>query len=410
MLPWMASDRLWLVCKEDSPRLRYLIELWNSQVLSPLLVYSSVPREGAYIDYNGEGMVPNSGFLFSKSLQPEWGIASDYRITHGKLNFDFFSIAFALATESYAYAGMRVDKYGRYEEREHPVIVQGLHKYPFFARWASELCKLLGMTVQWYPHEPLWLSIDIDNPFYFGKRGFLRQLKSLMGSVIRSNYHELKHKLRIGLGRSHDPFSTKQWLNLLKNYPYFLVFFLMQNGKNHSNTSPKNVIYHTEIKELDVHRVGIHPSFEASVNAKVLLKEKNLLEQVHQMPISKARTHFLRYQLPNTFENFMSIGINQDFTTCFYSVAGLKHGMVRPFRWYNVSQEQTTNLLRFPVYMMDRHIFREVIASDFIQEQTKIIQDYGGLPMILLHNETFSGIGEWQNFVERYLGFLSLNQ
>lgn len=410
MPTWMASDRLWLVCKEDSPRLRFVIELWNSQVLSPVLVYSSEPREGVCIDYNGEGIVPNSGFLFSPSLVPSWGDASKYGIEQGKLNFDFFSVAFALATESYAYAGMRVDAYGRYEEQYHPVIVRGVHKYPFFAHWARELCKMLGVPVKWYPNEPLWLSIDVDNPFFFAKRGHWRQLKSFMGSMIRANYEELMHKLRITLEQRHDPFSTHQWLNLLKNYPYFLVFFLMRAGKNHSNTSPQNPHYHSEIQQLEAFRVGLHPSFEASTNVHALLNEKNLLEKVLHTTANKARTHFLRYQLPTTFEHYLSLGIKQDFTTCFYSVSGLKHGLVRPFRWYNIHKEQTTDLLRFPVFLMDRHVFREEIAADYIQEQTKIIQGYGGLPMILLHNETLSGRGEWAGFVEKYLNFLGLNQ
>jgi hypothetical protein len=75
---------------------------------------------------------------------------------------------------------------------------------------------------------------------------------------------------------------------------------------------------------------------------------------------------------------------------------------VRPFRWYNLLNEEATNLLRYPVFFMDRHALKESMnyqeTIEYIENQINIIQNYGGIPIILFHNETFSGIMDWKSY------------
>ncbi len=396
-----SHTQLFLVSPKYSKRLEYVIHLWNTQLASPTLVYSSdIPENFPYLLYTEDSRIPNSGFLLSENR--DFSLHQvDFSLDFP--DFDFFSYAFVLATECFYYSHhFPKDKYQRYLESENPVLVHGLHEKPFFAFWAKKIGNYLNIPIQFYPPEPLWVTLDIDNPFHFQHRGFFSQIKSLLKDIALGNGQEFIFKLKILLGFVDDPFKVKNWLPYIKNQQY-LVFFLMNDQDNNSNTSPQNVFYHQEILKVPIENMGIHFSLKSSRNIfQIMQTEKRVLESVIQGVIYKSRQHFLQYELPQTFQNLLQVGIQQDYTTCFYSRKGYKHGLVRPFLWYDLSKEEITRLIRFPVFFMDRHALNEKMSSQetavYIQEQTKLIQSFGGIPMILLHNETFSQRREWKNY------------
>ncbi len=394
-------NKLFLVCNHYSPRLEYIIHLWNTQILSPKLVYTTqIPNQAPFITYNNDNHhpnLPNTQFLFSNDYH------FDLKPLQTKLsfpNFDFFSYTFALATESYHYnPDFPKDIYGRYSEENNPVIASQLHEIPFFPFWASKICEQLKIPIRYYPAEPLWITLDIDNPFHFQYRGLFCQIKSLINDIIKLNFNEIYFKFKILIGIQHDPFSTENWLPYLSKQN-FLTFFLMNNSSLNSNTSPLNTYYHREIIKIPFQHVGLHIALNSTL--KTTQKEKKLLETILKTTLYKSRQHFLKYDLPITFQELLQLGIYQDYTTCFYSQKGYKHGLVRPFPWYDLKAEKMTNLLRFPIFFMDRHALKQGLdfqqTIQYINEQTLLIQSYGGVPMILLHNETFSEKREWKNF------------
>lgn len=396
--------KLFLVSSHYSKRLEYVLYLWNSQILSPCLVYSTeVPENSPYLVYSHDSSIPNTGFLFSNDIHfplKKVDFSLDFP------NFDFFSYAFALASECYYYSkDFPKDGYQRYLESKSPVLIHELHERPFFVFWAKKICGYLNIPIQFYPSEPLWITLDIDNPFHFRYRGLFPQIKSLLRDIRDVNLKELAVKFKILLGLIDDPFTVKNWLPYVKNRKY-LVFFLMDNHKNNSNTSPENPFYHQEILKVPVENIGVHFSLKPNRDIFQAMKtEKHTLEAVVREPVYKSRQHFLQYELPRTLQSLLQVGIQQDYTTCFYSRKGYKHGLVRPFLWYDLSKEEITNLIRFPVFFMDRHALNEKMSSQetarYIREQTQEIQACGGIPMILLHNETFSQRREWKEYFAR---------
>lgn len=396
-------NKVFFVSEQFSARLQYVIDLWNTQIFSPSLVYSSfIPQNQKFINYNGNEnlySIPNSGFLFTK----------DYSFDFQKVNtdipfpdFDFFSYAFAMATESFLYSDFPKDIYGRYDENFHPVLKNHLHNYPFFPFWATKICRYLNVPIQFYPPEPLWITLDIDNPFHFQHRGIVKQMKSLLKSFLQLDLHEFFYKIKLLFNLEKDPFTTINWLPQIKKHP-FLVFFLLNDEKHNSNTSPHSKYYHEEIRKIPSENLGIHFSLCSVYSAdKTMKNEINILQKIVKNPIYKSRQHYLKYHLPTTFQLLIQNGIWQDYTTCFYSHKGYKHGLVRPFLWYDIEKEKVTNLWRFPIFYMDRHSLKEKMnfqeTKNYIHEQVQIIQSYGGIPMILLHNETFSEQREWKEF------------
>ncbi len=396
-----SHTQLFLVCPKYSKRLDYVIHLWNTQIASPTLIYSTeIPRNFPYLLYTQDSLIPNSGFLFSES----WDFfLQKVDFTMDFPDFDFFSYAFVMATESYHYEkNYPKDRYNRYLEIQNPVLVNNLNEKPFFPFWAKKICDYLKIPIQFYPAEPLWVTLDIDNPFHFVHRGCWAQLKSLLMDIKNFNFQEFFYKFQILAGYSKDPFKIENWLQHVKHLQY-LVFFLLDDQKYNSNTSPYNPYYHQEILQIPLERIGSHFSLKSSSLALDAMKnEKKILEAIIKTSVTKSRQHFLQYELPYTFQRLIQLGIQQDYTTCFYSQKGFKHGLVRPFLWYDLENEEITQLMRFPVFFMDRHALNEGMTSQetliYVQEQTKLIQSYGGIPIILLHNETFSGRREWKNY------------
>lgn len=391
-------SKIFLVSSKFSSRLEYVILLWNTQILSPQLIYSpKIPKDYPYIEYSQHSLIPNSNFLFSQNIDFEIN-----RIDYSQdfPTFDFFSYIFALATECYYYQpNFPKDAYNRYDEKYNPLIIHELHKIPFFPFWAKKICHFFNIPITFYPPEPLWITLDIDNPFHFQFRGYWAQTKSLLKDILTLNFPEIMEKMQILLGFKNDPFMVENWYQSVKNFHY-LVFFLMNHSALNSNTSPHNPHYHQEILKIPAQNLGVH--FSLNTNGEGMMEEKKILEQIIKNAIFKSRQHFLWYELPYTFQNLIQMGIYQDYTTCFYSQKGFKHGLVRPFPWYDLTQEKTTSLLRFPVFFMDRHSLKESMSLqetiEYIQQQTLLIQSYGGIPIILLHNETFSNKREWKGF------------
>lgn len=395
------NHQLFLVCTQYSKRLEYVIQLWNTQIFSPTLIYSDkIPAHFPYLLYEKNSDLHNSGFLFTCDFHFEF---SNINIHHSFPDFDFFSYAFALATECYHYdPHFPKDFYLRYNEKYNPVIFYELHKIPFFPYWAEKICKYLNIPIHFYPSEPLWFTLDIDNPFHFQYRGWKAQWKSLLKSLIIGDFKEFLFKIKIAIHKEKDPFNTENWLPLIKNLP-FLVFFLMNDCPYNANTSPFNYYYHQEIQKISNGKIGLHCSLNFSKNNQnQLVNEKKFLEQVSKCEVFKSRQHYLQYELPHTFQMLIQSGIYQDYTTCFYSQPGYKHGLVRPFLWYDLTNEQITSLIRFPVFFMDRHALIQKMKIteilEYIRQETFRIQSYGGIPMILLHNETFSNRREWSGF------------
>ncbi|PSR13118.1 MAG: hypothetical protein C7N36_09235, partial [Bacteroidetes bacterium] len=118
---------------------------------------------------------------------------------------------------------------------------------------------------------------------------------------------------------------------------------------------------------------GIHPSYRSFGNLARLRTEQQRLATILDQPVSHSRQHFLRLQLPQTYQQLLAAGIRHDYTMGYAEVPGYRAGTTEPFRWYDLNREQTTDLWVHPFVAMDVTLqnyqgLSASAAADYLQE------------------------------------------
>ncbi|PID89125.1 MAG: hypothetical protein CSB01_03655 [Bacteroidia bacterium] len=159
------------------------------------------------------------------------------------------------------------------------------------------------------------------------------------------------------LGLEKDPYDTFSYqINLHKRYRLKPVYFILfgKNGKYDKNLSINNHTFQDLIKHLaDYGEVGIHPSYDSDKSQKILEKEIKDLEKVLKQNIVSSRQHFLKLELPATYQNLISAGIQHDYTMGYVSEIGFRAGICDPFYFYDLDHEVKTKLKIYPLTIME---------------------------------------------------------
>ncbi len=241
------------------------------------------------------------------------------------------------------------------------------------------------------------LTIDIDHPFYLHGISWGKKIKRILKILFNQNFNSF-------FDIKKDVFYTYDWIIDHFEKPQFF-FLLSQNTKFDSSISPNYKPYQTIIKYIAKKTsIGIHPSFDSSENLDLIKNEINLLENIANQKVIHSRQHFLKYQFKTL--NFLNQqGIEKEWSSCFWDKLGFKNGIAITFSFYDLENEQITQLKREPAIAMDRTFLsylnsNPALAKAKINELKEKVKIYGGNFNLITHNETFSNFGEWKNWKE----------
>lgn len=174
------------------------------------------------------------------------------------------------------------------------------------------------------------------------------------------------------------------------------------------NTSAGNLKYKLLIKNVaDYVKVGIHPSYFSMKNEQKIRKEKRKLEEIVNFPINKSRQHYLRMDIPETYQKLVDVEIGEDYTMGFASHYGFRAGTCTPFHFYNIDFEIKTPLKVFPFAVMDGTLreylhFNTKKSLDTILKLAEEVKKVNGVFITLFHNESISATGQWRGWDKIY--------
>jgi hypothetical protein len=174
------------------------------------------------------------------------------------------------------------------------------------------------------------------------------------------------------------------------------------------NISVGNINYKILIKNVaDYCKVGIHPSYFSLKNEQKIKKEKKRLEQIVNFPITKSRQHYLRLDLPDSYQNLVDLEIKEDYTMGYASHYGFRAGTCTPFYFYDLDYEIQTPLKIFPFAVMDGTLkdylnFTAKRSYDTILRLANEVKKVNGTFIVLFHNETVGGSGRWRGWKDIY--------
>lgn len=326
--------------------------------------------------------------------------------------FDPFAASFYLVTRFEEYTETRFDRFGRYPAENSILYKTGLLKKPVIDIWAGMLAdkfmeKYPGLI---FPNRKFQFisTIDIDNAWAYRHKGFFRTTGAFFKSILKNDFKELNHRIRVLNGKEQDPYDTYDFLDsvLAGHEKQTRVFILLGNyNRFDKNISHRNRAFRDLIKRISgKYEVGIHPSFASNDKSiHLLIKEKKRLEKITGKIPRKSRQHFLKLRFPETCQRLTGAGIEEDYTMGYPSQTGFRAGTCTPFQFYDLTKEKATKLTIIPFQVMDVTLrdYLELDPEEALNEITGLmteVKNTGGIFVSIWHNETISNLDRWKGY------------
>jgi hypothetical protein len=374
-------------------------------------------QAGACINYSTEslnhglhivpqGLLSENGVRKIQDMnESEWrGFFCFFRQTTGDIPFDVFSASFYLLTLYAEYLPEKLDRHGRFREKESLAYRNGFLETPLIDRWAYLLKEELEKKyagLEFHERNYRFVnSFDIDHPYLFLKKGLIKTVGGTAKDLLNFRFKNTIRRLAVHLRLKPDPyFEAIRWIDGINKdtqRTYRLFVLLGKTGKYGRSTIYPTSAFYKYLRNLENVEIGLHPSYDTYANLPLLLKEKKQMENILKRPVVATRQHFLRMHNPETFQALNIAGFKEDFTLAFARAPGFRSATAIPHYFYDIEKEESTGLLLHPTVMMDTTLITHLKLSPeealckiktFIDECKKSGGDY----VSLWHNSNLAG-------------------
>ena len=331
------------------------------------------------------------------------------------LPFDVFAASFFLVSRYEEYLSQVRDQYGRFRAESTWMFENDMLQKPLVDIWTLALGARLQAV---YPDLPIKKrkftfipTYDVDAAWAYKSKGVYRTLGGFIKDLSSGDRERIRERHQVLRGKRKDPFDSFEFqFELQKEFKLKPIYFILcgEYDTNDKNISIRKAAFRSLIKTLGDHAdVGIHPSFSSYLDIDKLRKEINSLSEVLHRPLTKSRQHFLRMNLPRSYQKLIELDISDDYTMGFASQAGFRAGIADSFRFYDLENDMVTNLRVHPFALMDGTM-RDYLNLDLEASYaltTQLIDEVkavGGTFIYLTHNETLGGEQRWVGWPEMY--------
>ncbi len=329
-------------------------------------------------------------------------------------HFDCFSTTFLMLSRYEEYfSEIPKDVHGRFTAKQSLASRLNILQKPIIDIWLQAFAKFLleqniSIQAKKYRFQP---TFDIDMAWQVKHKGFVRTSLSLAKDFLTFRFQKGIKKLRILGGGISDPDFTFDYIfELERKYQLKTIFFWLvaDYAKYDTNTpTKKKVFQHLILKIAKTNRIGIHPSYASNVDIKILVKEKQRLEEISQQKIIRSRQHFLKLYFPQTYQNLLQQNILSDYSMGFSDDVGFRAGTSQCFFWFDLSKNEATDLEIFPFAAMDVTLKNYLqlspeAAIETLENLRSEVQKVNGTFTTLWHNSSLSESDDWQNWRNVY--------
>ena len=386
-------------------------------------------EEGPKMHYGDERLcdapfVKSVNLLFERNISEKDTQSIDFEgvkglfPVYGKnllMPFDVFAASFYLVSRYEEYLPQVRDKYGRFQAESTWMFENGMLQKPLVNIWAKSLGTKLKAA---YPDLPIKKpkftfvpTYDIDAAWSYKHKGVYRTVGGFLKDLAAGDMGRIKERHQVLRGKRNDPFDSFDFqFDLQKEFKLKPIYFILcgEYDTNDKNISLRKEAFRNLIKHLgDYADVGIHPSFSSYLDIDKMRREIDNLSEVLHRPLTKSRQHFLRMNLPRSYQKLIELDISDDYTMGFASQAGFRAGIANTFRFYDLENDMVTNLRVHPFALMDGTM-RDYLNLDVESSYTLATQlvdevkAVGGTFIYLTHNETLGGEQRWVGWPEMY--------
>lgn len=165
--------------------------------------------------------------------------------------------------------------------------------------------------------------------------------------------------------------------------------------------SIKNNITKKKLEEISTrYQIGLHQSFQASENSKLMKEEKNLLDNIFKINSKCCRQHWFNFSFKNTWKFQYKSGFKYDFTLGFNDCMGFRNSSCLSFKPLDYKLKRI-GLYSIPMILMDSHLYDyELNDQNKIRLKIKKLIDevkfVGGVASINWHPHTLGNEYGWR--------------
>jgi len=324
---------------------------------------------------------------------------------------DIFASSFFMLTRWEEYVNKTRDKHNRF-----PSYVSLAYKFNFLDRpIVNEYIEMFWNMLKFLKCKQirknrnfqLYLTHDVDRPLkiYDFKSFLIQSFNDIKkGNLNIKNFEFLifKHK---------DSFNTFDYfMDLSEKLRVKSYFFFMAGGSSKFDNRYKindifiqNLI--SKIKKRG-HIIGIHPSYNAYNDLNMFRKEKELLEKYCNCNVKIGREHYLRFEIPTTWQVWEDFNMKWDSTLSYADKEGFRCGVCYEYSVYNILTREKLNLKEKPLIVMEgSFLYQQNISYEYFFDRIVFlinkVKKYEGDFIFLWHNSSFNE-GIWKKYGSIY--------
>ncbi len=373
--------------------------------------FSEYPKKGSYLNKNSipiNILCGNSSFFSEKNLPILFGTDKlEQSEIFIKTDIDIFATIFFMLTRWEEYVIKDRDEHNRFPHQSSLAYKNNFLNRPivneyieFFWNMISSLDNSIRRKKRNFS---LLLTHDIDEiERYLTPKNLIR---ALGGDIIYRKslikpFKTLNEYIQIKLGNKKDPYDTFEMImDISEHYNLKSYFFFMAGGttqKYDNRYDIKSDKSHKIINNIKKrgHYIGIHPSYNAYNNTLQFKKEKDALEEVSLLKIASGREHYLRFELPTTWQLWEDNEIEWCSNLAYAQQSGFRTGCCYPFSPFNILSREQLSILERPLILMEATFANEVKSVEEFNSLADyyfdIVKKYQGEFVLLWHNASFN--------------------
>jgi len=424
-----------------TPRLTYtfrhiFVRILNIDVNFTNKIEEFIGHDGPKISYTKQALgselfVKSNDLLFNQGIDyidinlVKWEEEPCFFQTNfsAEVPCDIFAASFYLMSRYEEYLPHVKDEYERFPASESLAYQHKFLDKPIIDIWAYKFREILILHFENYKDDlkssvrkfNYISTIDIDNAYQFKHKGFTRSIGGILKDLTQFDLQSIWMRFLVVFNIRRDPYDMyKKLLQMKKKYGIKTIFFFLLGDYStfDKNISPGNTSYKLLIKNIaDYAEVGVHPSYFSMKNELKIKKEKEILEGIVNFPIKRSRQHYLRIEVPETYQHLVDLEISEEYSMGYASHYGFRASTCTPFYFYDLDFEIQTPLKVFPFAAMDATLndylnFTPKKAFNTIMKLAKEVRKVDGTLITIFHNESVGGSGRWRGWGRVYESLL----
>jgi len=320
---------------------------------------------------------------------------------------DMFSACFFMLTRWEEYVNKNRDSHNRFPATQSLAYKEGFLDRPIVNELIEDLKKQLleldnSLVLKEKKFE-LVLTHDVDELYMW--KSWKHVFRVAVGDIVKRKsislaFERVAEYFLIKREKINDPFDTFDWLMDkseaigVKSRFYFMSGGVTSHDNNYKVNEAKSLELIQKIKDRG-HIIGFHPSYNAYNDIKQFKKEKDLLEKTTELTITEGREHYLRFEVPTTWQIWEDNGMSVDSTCGYADREGFRCATGDEFSVFNILTREKLKLKERPLVFMDdnHHSYNDITFDESFKKVKKLIdyaREYNMKITLLFHNSIFT--------------------